>query len=128
MVKMKLHVKLAEYRMTQKELSEKTGIRQPTISAYCNDTWKTISKINLDILCDFFDCSIEDLIEYVPNKENDKRNLMLENDNKKELYLNELDSIIEKYRRKLTRIENKNNRKKVSLSELDSIIDKYRNK
>ena len=65
MIKMKLHIKLAEHRMTQSELSEKTGIRQPTISAYCNDTFKHIVKEHLDMFCNIFNCKPEDLIEYV---------------------------------------------------------------
>ena len=64
MIKMKLHIKLAEFRMTQKELSEKTGIRQPTISAYCNDSNKHRVKENRDIFCELFNCNVEDLIEY----------------------------------------------------------------
>lgn len=68
MIKMKLHIKLAEHRMTQKELSERTGIRQPTISAYCNDSFKHIVKEHLDQFCEIFDCQVSDLIEYEPNK------------------------------------------------------------
>lgn len=66
MIKMKLHIRLAEKRMTQKELSEKTGIRLPTVSAYCTDSFKTIPKKHIDILCSLFECKVEDLIEYVP--------------------------------------------------------------
>ena len=64
MIKMKLHIKLAEFRMTQKELSEKTVIRLPTISAYCNHSNKHIVKEHLDIFCELFNCNVEDLIEY----------------------------------------------------------------
>ncbi|MBU3145022.1 helix-turn-helix transcriptional regulator [Clostridium sp. CF012] len=66
MIKMKLHLKMAEKRITQSELASITGIRQPTISAYYNDTWKTISREHLDSLCDFFKCKIEDLIVQIP--------------------------------------------------------------
>lgn len=69
MVKMKLHIRLAEKRMTQKELSEKTGIRLPTISAYCTDSFKMIPKEHIDILCKFFNCKVEDLIEFVDDKD-----------------------------------------------------------
>ncbi|GCD11400.1 helix-turn-helix domain-containing protein [Clostridium tagluense] len=64
MIKMKLHVKLAENRLTQKQISEITGIRLPTISAYCVDSFKMISREHLDILCSYFNCKIEDIIEY----------------------------------------------------------------
>lgn len=59
---------MAEKRLSQRELSQITGIRQPTISAYCNDTFVMIPKEHLDILCKYFNCRIEDLIEYI-NKE-----------------------------------------------------------
>lgn len=68
MIRMKLHIKLAEFRMTQKELSEKTGIRQPTISAYCTDNFKHVVREHLDIFCELFKCNVEDLIEYVEDK------------------------------------------------------------
>ena len=65
MIKMKLHIKLAEHRMTKKELSERTGIRTSTISAYCNDTFKHVVREHLNVFCQIFNCSISDLIEYV---------------------------------------------------------------
>lgn len=68
MIRMKLHIRLAEKRITQKELSEKTGIGKNTISRYYNDTFEKIDKEHLDILCKFFNCKVEDLIEYVDEK------------------------------------------------------------
>ena len=65
MIRMKLHIKMAEIKITQKELSQLTGIRQPTISAYCNEKYTMIPKEHLDILCKFFSCSIENIIEYI---------------------------------------------------------------
>lgn len=64
MIVMKLHIRMAEKRITQKKLSELTGIRQATISTYCNDTAKHLVKEHLDIFCKFFDCELSDLIEY----------------------------------------------------------------
>ena len=55
---------MAENRMNQKDLSVATGIRPNSISAYCNDTYKQISKEHLDIFCKVLNCKIEDLIEY----------------------------------------------------------------
>lgn len=69
MIRMNLHIRLAEKRMSQKELSEKTGIGKNTISRYCNDTFEKIDKEHIDILCKFFNCKVEDLIEYVPGDE-----------------------------------------------------------
>ncbi|MDB2089337.1 helix-turn-helix transcriptional regulator [Clostridium paraputrificum] len=65
MIKIKLHIKLAEFKMNQKELSEKTGISKNTIGAYCNETNKHIVKEHLDIFCKLFDCKVEDIVEYV---------------------------------------------------------------
>lgn len=64
MIQMRLHILMAEKRITQKQLSEATGIRQPTISAYCNETYKHIVKEHIEVLCDYFNCDLEDLIKY----------------------------------------------------------------
>lgn len=64
MVEMRLHMLIAEKRITQKELSDATGIRQPTISAYCNETYRHIVKEHIDIFCKYFRCDITDLIMY----------------------------------------------------------------
>ena len=64
---MNLHMKMAEIKISQRELSAATGIRQATLSAYYNDTFKMIPKDHLDTLCKFFRCKVEDLIEFVDN-------------------------------------------------------------
>ena len=65
MIKFKVKVMLAIREMTQKELSEKTGIRPPTISAICLGTVKHLPVEALDKICDALDCQPGDLIEYV---------------------------------------------------------------
>ena len=52
MIKFRLKVLLAMNDMTQKELAEKTGIRQPTLSAICTGSIKEmpVNVIN-KILC-----------------------------------------------------------------------------
>lgn len=69
MVKMKLHILLAERKMTQLELSQATKIRQGTISNYINDNFQYIAKNHIDLLCSFFDCEIFDLIEYIKDSD-----------------------------------------------------------
>ncbi|WP_195970424.1 helix-turn-helix domain-containing protein [Clostridium thermobutyricum] len=69
MVKCKIHLLMAEHRMTQKELSALTGIRPNTISGYYNDTFKLIDRNHLDKFCEVFNCKIEDLIEYTKDTE-----------------------------------------------------------
>ena len=61
---MKLHIKMKEINITQKELSTQTGIRQATISDYANNKNIMFVKNHLDILCNYFNCEIQDLIEY----------------------------------------------------------------
>jgi putative transcriptional regulator len=68
---MKLHLLLAERKMTQQELSYQTGIRQATLSNYYNDSYKHITKEHIDILCEYFNCPIENLIEYIPKNPKD---------------------------------------------------------
>ncbi|MFQ8920961.1 MAG: helix-turn-helix domain-containing protein [Clostridium paraputrificum] len=64
-IKIKLRILMAERNIKQKELSTATGIRPNTISDMMNDTYKHISKENLDKLCKYFNCKVEDIIEYV---------------------------------------------------------------
>lgn len=67
-IKTKLRIKMAEFNINQKDLSKKTGIRPNTIGAYVNDTYKHITREHLNALCSFFNCPIEDLIEYIDDK------------------------------------------------------------
>lgn len=68
-IKIKLKVLLAMNDMTQKKASELTGIRQPTISAICNNTIKQLPIDVLDKLCTALNCQPADIMEYVPNKD-----------------------------------------------------------
>ena len=68
MIKLKLHLLMAQKRMSQKELSDLTGITSPTINKYYNDTIIRITREHLDIFCKLFNCKIEDLIEYIPDE------------------------------------------------------------
>ena len=67
MIKSRLKVVLAEREMTQLQLVEKTGIRQPTISALCNGKAKHIPVDVLDKICEILNCQPADLFVYVPN-------------------------------------------------------------
>ncbi|MDU7364269.1 helix-turn-helix transcriptional regulator [Clostridium sp.] len=68
MVIFKLNKLLEKHNIGQRELSRETGIRQATISDYVNNKAKHISVENLDILCEFFKCKTEDIIEYIGNE------------------------------------------------------------
>lgn len=72
MIKMKLHLLMAEKRMSQKDVSQKTGIHTPTINKYFHDTYQRIDKEHIEKLCKLFNCKVQDLIEYIPDEETPK--------------------------------------------------------
>ncbi len=67
MIEFKLHIKMAEKRINQLELSKATGIGKNSINRYYNNTCDKITKEHLDILCKYFDCELQDIIEYIPD-------------------------------------------------------------
>ena len=54
--------------MTQKCLSEMTGIRPATISKMYYEEVKRIDVKHLNNICKAFNCEISDLLEYIPDK------------------------------------------------------------
>jgi putative transcriptional regulator len=64
MVRMKLDILLTKYRLSQRELALRTGIRFETINKYTNNSYKYISNEHINILCKFFNCQVSDLLEY----------------------------------------------------------------
>jgi putative transcriptional regulator len=68
MIVYKLADKLKERYMNQLVFSKKTGIRYNTVNAYFHGYIKRIRPEDLDKMCSFLECSISDLIEYVPNE------------------------------------------------------------
>ena len=69
MIKIHLSRILGEKRITQAELSRQTGIRPSTISDIYNEMSERLNVEHLDRICEYLDCSISDLIEYIPNKQ-----------------------------------------------------------
>ena len=65
MIKSKLKVMLATREMTQTELSHRTGIRPPTISAIANNSIKTLPISVIDRICKELECNVGDLFEYI---------------------------------------------------------------
>lgn len=55
-------------RVTLIEVSEATGINRMTLSKMINHKNYSTVTDNLDKLCTFFECKIEDLIEFIPNQ------------------------------------------------------------
>lgn len=56
-------------RITIAEIAEAAGIHRVTLSKMINRRGLSTSTDHLDALCRYFDCKIEDLVEYVPDEE-----------------------------------------------------------
>ena len=67
MIRIHLSRLLGERRMTQAELSRKTGIRAATINEMYHELTDRVNLEHLDRICEVLDCPLSDLMEYVPN-------------------------------------------------------------
>lgn len=85
MIENRLSKILGEKRWTQADLAHKTGIRKATICELYNETVDRVSFDALDRICEALDCSLSDLLEYVPNaqKKTGKDLLLEEHGNRK---------------------------------------------
>jgi putative transcriptional regulator len=57
-------------RVTIGEVADAAGIHRMTLSKLINQRGYNTGTENLDRLCDFFECDINDLVEYIPNTDN----------------------------------------------------------
>lgn len=71
MVKINLPYLIEKNKITQKIVSEATGIPKNTINRYYNGTWTTINKEHIELLCTFFNCDISDLMSFSTNENTD---------------------------------------------------------
>jgi len=69
MVRILLSKLLGERRMTQKQLSEATGIRGQTVNDLYHEMADRVSLEDLDLICEALDCELSDLITREPNPE-----------------------------------------------------------
>lgn len=67
-IKIRVSDLLGQRKMTQKQLSEQTGIRPATISALYHETAKRLELDQIEKLCEVFECSPGDLLEHLPRK------------------------------------------------------------
>ena len=73
MLRYKLKELIAEHefrerrRVTVQELAHGTGITRNTLSKMLNQHGASVRSENLDRLCAYFHCRIEQLIEYIPD-------------------------------------------------------------
>lgn len=56
-------------RITMAEITEATGINRVTLSKMINQKGYSTVTDNLDKLCEFFDCKLEDIAEYISDRE-----------------------------------------------------------
>jgi len=67
MIVIHLDVMMAKRKMSLNELSEKVGITLANLSILKNNKAKAIRFSTLEAICRALDCSVEDIIEYVPD-------------------------------------------------------------
>ena len=56
-------------RVTIGEVAEAAGVHRMTLSKMINQRGYNTGTENFDRLCCFFECAIEDLVEYVPDED-----------------------------------------------------------
>ena len=65
-----LPVLMAKRRLNIQDVCDRTGLARTTVSMLYNGKGKAISYGTIEALCRLFDCSVGDLLEYVPEKQN----------------------------------------------------------
>lgn len=73
MIKIHLSRLLGERRLTQADLARKTGIRPSTIGDYYHELAERINLNHLDLICEVLDCTISDVMEYIPTNHKRKK-------------------------------------------------------
>ena len=69
MIVINLDVMMAKRKMSLNELSEKVGITLANLSILKNNKAKAVRFSTLDAICKALNCSVGDIIEYVPGGE-----------------------------------------------------------
>lgn len=67
MIVIHLDVMMAKRKMSLNELSEKVGITLANLSILKNNKAKAIRFSTLEAICKALNCSVSDIIEYVPD-------------------------------------------------------------
>ena len=69
MIVINLDVMMAKRKMSLNELSEKVGITLANLSILKNNKAKAVRLGTLDAICKALDCQPGDILEYVPDEE-----------------------------------------------------------
>ena len=67
MIVIHLDIMMAKRKVSLNELSEKVGITLANLSILKNNQAKAIRFSTLEAICQTLDCSVEDIMEYVPD-------------------------------------------------------------
>lgn len=71
MINSNLRILMAHKKLNINEVVKITGLSQPTVSKLFNsnpDDVKTVKLETIDTICKAFDCTIEELVEFVQDK------------------------------------------------------------
>lgn len=70
-----INIRIAEImgrrKLTKKAVSDSTGIRPNTVSALWHGTTKRLEIEHLDKLCQVLECQPGELLEYIPDKDDE---------------------------------------------------------
>lgn len=75
MIRFRLKEVMADYEfknnrnLTLAELAQATGIARGTLSKIANEKGASVLTSNIDQLCGFFGCRVEDLMSYLPDED-----------------------------------------------------------
>ncbi len=69
MIRILLSNKLGELRWTQADLARRTKVRPGTINDYYHELTDRINLVHFDLFCEALGCHLDELLEYIPNKE-----------------------------------------------------------
>jgi len=68
MIKCHLSKLMGEKKLKLVDVARETGLHRNTVTLLYNETASRVDLDALDKLCKFFDCKVEDLMEYIEEK------------------------------------------------------------
>lgn len=69
MIRILLSARLGEKRVNQAELAKMVNIRPNTVNDLYHNLADRVSLETLDLICEYLEISLSDLLEWTPNKE-----------------------------------------------------------
>jgi len=69
MIRCHLSQKMGEKKMKISDLERATGLHRNSITLLYKETANRVDLSTIDKLCEFFECEVNDLFEYIPEKE-----------------------------------------------------------